>query len=658
MWLHGLNSADHGNSRTKFGYVMRRIPPARTLISAMLTTALVAAMAAVPAAAGPIQQTPLAATHSPVVVTTPAGVLSNVAKGLRGFDSAGAETPAQINCLSAAGYSFDIIDAVGTAWRGEYNAAAAAGMKVLLFQGYDTSTWADPTNGTRRGTIIASNAVAASYPAKAQIFLNLEDNSQPGTSVSEMQQWIANWAKAVRQQGYTPGIYVGVPQLLSTAELDRISDVVFWHGASRSAPSVGRGYVASQTSIGSGACGIEGGIDLDTAATDGRYAALVGAAFPKALPIPTTAGAFAPLSQSRIVDTRNDTGLAGPLARGATSDVQVAGRGGVPLSGAGAVVVNITVTAPTAAGYLSTFPTGAARPEVSSLNFVGRQTVANLVTVQLGAGGKVSLFNGSAGTVQVLVDVAGYYRSGTGTEPGTFTPVVPARLLDSRPAGVAPLSRTTVDTANRSPIPTGRYDAAVLNVTAVTPAARGFLTVYPANLTNPPTASNLNFPAGRTVPNMVTSPVDSSGKVLIYNASQGQTNLLADVTGYYHSGTRIDRGAFTPVTPTRLLDTRPTGKVPGGSAVALRIDNGSPVPANSSAVVLNVTVVHALGPGFLTVFPSDRSTPQASNINFVTGIDIANQIVVPIGADGRVVLLNSSAGATDLLADVAGYIRG
>jgi hypothetical protein len=74
--------------------------------------------------------------------------------------------------------------------------------------------------------------------------------------------------------------------------------------------------------------------------------------------------------------------------------------------------------------------------------------------------------------------------------------------------------------------------------------------------------------------------------------------------------------------------------------------------------VLNVTVTRAAGAGYLTVFPSDRSTPQASNINFVAGLDVANQVIVPVGADGRVVLLNSSPGATDLIADVAGYIRG
>jgi hypothetical protein len=266
--------------------------------------------------------------------------------------------------------------------------------------------------------------------------------------------------------------------------------------------------------------------------------------------------------------------------------------------------------------------------------------------------------NGSGGTVQIVADVAGYYLSGAGTRPGTFTPVAPGRVLDTRPAGVAALSRTVVGTASRSPIRAGGYDAAVLNLTAVLPRGGGFLTAYAANLTNPPTASNLNFPPGRTVPNMATVPVDAAGKFKIYNGSGGRANLLADVAGYYRAGTRTDRGAFTAGTSTRILDTRRTGRVAASSGVALKVAGQGSVPVGSSAVVLNVTVVGAAASGYLTVFPSDRSTPQASSINFAAGVNIANQVIVPIGADGRVVLLNSSAGTTDLLADVAGYIRG
>lgn len=74
-----------------------------------------------------------------------------------------------------------------------------------------------------------------------------------------------------------------------------------------------------------------------------------------------------------------------------------------------AVVVNLTVTQPSAESHLRAFPTGQPLPVVSSLNFVANQTIANMVTMPIGAGGKISVFNNS-GQTHVIGDVTGYYR--------------------------------------------------------------------------------------------------------------------------------------------------------------------------------------------------------------------------------------------------------
>jgi len=89
--------------------------------------------------------------------------------------------------------------------------------------------------------------------------------------------------------------------------------------------------------------------------------------------------------------------------------LQVLGRGGVPASGVSAVVLNVTVTAPSRAGFITAYPNGTARPTASNLNFVAGQTVPNLVVVPVGVDGKVALTNGSAGTVQLVADVLGYF---------------------------------------------------------------------------------------------------------------------------------------------------------------------------------------------------------------------------------------------------------
>jgi hypothetical protein len=90
----------------------------------------------------------------------------------------------------------------------------------------------------------------------------------------------------------------------------------------------------------------------------------------------------------------------------------VAGNGGVPAMNATvaptAVVLNVTVTNPTAPSYLTVWPDGAAQPLASDLNYVAGLTVPNLVVVKLGGNGSIDLFS-AAGTTDVVVDVVGWY---------------------------------------------------------------------------------------------------------------------------------------------------------------------------------------------------------------------------------------------------------
>ena len=77
------------------------------------------------------------------------------------------------------------------------------------------------------------------------------------------------------------------------------------------------------------------------------------------------------------------------------------------------------------------FPSGTTRQETSSLNFQAGQNIPNLVVVPVGADGKIPLFNGSTGTVQLLADVTGYIIGGTPMSPG-FASLAPARIMDTR----------------------------------------------------------------------------------------------------------------------------------------------------------------------------------------------------------------------------------
>ena len=86
----------------------------------------------------------------------------------------------------------------------------------------------------------------------------------------------------------------------------------------------------------------------------------------------------------------------------------VAGRGGVPLTGAGSVVLNVTATEASGPGFITVWPGSTDRPNSSVLNltYVG-QTRPNAVLVPIGADGTVNLFTQSG--THLVVDVAGWF---------------------------------------------------------------------------------------------------------------------------------------------------------------------------------------------------------------------------------------------------------
>ena len=249
---------------------------------------------------------------------------------------------------------------------------------------------------------------------------------------------------------------------------------------------------------------------------------------------------YHPLAPARLLDTRTGLGAAlEKLAAGATLDLAVTGRGGVPASGVSAVVLNVTVHDPLSGGYLTAWPTGDLLPLASNLNFLGGQTVPNLVIAKIGADGSVSLFNGG-GATHLIADVAGWFGPDGESTGAHYHPVTPSRLLDTRiavgapAAQVAPGESIDLQVTGRGGVPATGVTAVILNVTVVTPVSAGYVTAWPTGDARP-VASNLNFVAGQTVPNLVVAKLGAGGKVSFYNGG-GSTHLIADVAGWYGAG--------------------------------------------------------------------------------------------------------------------------
>ena len=105
-----------------------------------------------------------------------------------------------------------------------------------------------------------------------------------------------------------------------------------------------------------------------------------------------------------------------------------------------AVVLNVTVTAPSTVSCLTVYPAGGSTPPVSNLNYSAGETMANLTMVPVGTNGQVSIYN-AVGTVQVIVDLEGYFEAASASSSaGGYVALTPGRITDSRPASGEPNS--------------------------------------------------------------------------------------------------------------------------------------------------------------------------------------------------------------------------
>jgi hypothetical protein len=368
----------------------------------------------------------------------------------------------------------------------------------------------------------------------------------------------------------------------------------------------------------------------------------------------TTQSRFVPVTPTRFLDTRDGTGAPkAQVGAGGTVKLAVAGAHGVPATGITAVVMNVTAVNPATGGHITVYPDGQTLPSVSTLSYSAGRTIANLVTVAV-RDGTVDLQN-SAGSVDLLADVTGYYTDGS--SGSALTPLTPTRFLDTRNGTGAPRAQVgaggvvKLKVAGAHGVPATGVTAVAMNVTAVSPTTAGHITVYPDGQ-SVPGVSNVSFGAATTIANMVIVPV-VNGTVDLQN-SAGSVDLLADVTGYFSA----TGSTFTSADPLRMLDTRSglgarTGAVGPGGVVSMNV-LGDGVPSDGvTAVALDVTVTAPTATSHLTVSPHGQPVPGVSNLNFTAGETIANLVIVPV-VDGRISFTNNS-GNVQVIADLEGY---
>ncbi len=363
-------------------------------------------------------------------------------------------------------------------------------------------------------------------------------------------------------------------------------------------------------------------------------------------------GRFHPLSPARVLDTRT---TASPVRAGTDRQVGVTGVGGVPTSGVSAVLLNATVPAPPASGYLQLYPSGS-KPvtPTSSVNWRSGRTTANAVTVGVGAGGSVGLQVGT-GAAHVVLDVVGWYGDASDAGGDRYQPLVPSRVADTRAAGgggpVTPAADRTVPVAGHGGVPSSGASAVVLTLTAFHPTMAAYLQTYPTGNRPAQPTSNTNVVPGQSVAALVTSPLGTGGAVQLH-VSQGSVGFVADVLGYYTSnGSR-----YVPLTPRRILDTRTGMPVTGGADRSVTVAGRNGVPVGATAVVLNATAVGASQPLNLEIYPNGNApSPRTSTVSLQDGYPVADLVVMRLGTGGAI-NLSASSGSTHVVLDVVGYL--
>lgn len=240
---------------------------------------------------------------------------------------------------------------------------------------------------------------------------------------------------------------------------------------------------------------------------------------------------FTPIEPRRILDTRT---IRSPITRaeGARPVPVVGAVPGIP-SNASAVALNVTVVGPNLGGWVLASD---CRPSGSStLNYLAGEVRPNSAIVPLDASGRICLT--SHQTTDVVLDITGYFTSGGN---GTFVPLSPLRLLDTREFGgvINPFTSgrrlgagqvVVLDVRGQRGVPR-EAKAVSINVTGVDAPAATFLQVYPCGPR--PLSSTLNLtPAQGVAANGTMVKLSSSGQICIF--AQQPLHAIIDINGVY-----------------------------------------------------------------------------------------------------------------------------
>lgn len=364
-----------------------------------------------------------------------------------------------------------------------------------------------------------------------------------------------------------------------------------------------------------------------------------------------------------------------------TFDVDLLGRGGVPSNAADvlAVVVGITVSAPTKSGWVGVHPAGASPAQQTSvLNFTTSRAATNMTVVRPGSNGRftVRLTGAAAGTANVSVDVLGWIATSASLQRGGRLQLqAPTRVLNTQD-GTGRGGSTAAIASGRSTqvvVPGAQGATAVLvNVITLRPSAASSLSVLPASSSSTPSVVSLSASPGASRAALVLVPLGADGSIFFRHTS-GSMHVVADVIGFVRPVLDETRaGRIVPLAaPFRAFDTREQAF----GAVALgpgQSERWSFADFASSVTIGGISVGRQMGLlGTLTAAGSTGQTtsmlsvstdqiptgqaPSVGQLYTVAGQAVANMVAVRYDASVTSWTFNQ-AGQTHYLLDATAVV--
>jgi hypothetical protein len=375
------------------------------------------------------------------------------------------------------------------------------------------------------------------------------------------------------------------------------------------------------------------------------------------IPVATPAGppsGIEHVTPFRFADSRLATRLRiTPLTAGIPKKIKFAGVAGLPTD-ITAVAANITAAYPVWNGWVTAYNCSTVAPFTSSLNYRTSETTGNAALFPLSSAGELCLV--SSQNTEVVIDVTGFTRPSSDSR---LVPRSPLRIADSTTGlGVSRFTAGQVQQIDMFAAGAESGATAVsLQVTALNAASNGWLTMYPCDV-DVPFIATINPRPFVARSNQTLVPIPADGRLCIYSSLN--TDVQIDLHGSFTPG----GDQYTPVAPTRLTDTRdrnrPEMHAGNGGALAaagttLVVDYGGErsIPANATALSLNVAITGAVANGTLTIYPCDQPRPAATAMAFTPGGAVATGIQAKLAADGRLCIFTTAG--THVVVDVAGW---